>query len=142
MWEIRDGRFWLVSLRGRFRFDSDEPVLADWFTGVLRIPRGDMLAYVHMGFGSVYEEELHIAIERGVVTRTEVIDNKHRNLDLAEIERQNLPGGESFFAGDDLQAGAPGPVRRLAGRALEGVACRRSDRGPGPAAAAPGPRSP
>jgi hypothetical protein len=53
-WEVRDGQFFLVSIKGRVKLLGKEPLLADWFTGVLRVPRGEMLAYVHMGFGSVY----------------------------------------------------------------------------------------
>ena len=30
-------------------------VLADWYTGVLVIPRGRQVSYVHMGYGSTYE---------------------------------------------------------------------------------------
>jgi hypothetical protein len=36
-----------------------EPLLNDWITGVLRVPRGERLTYVHMGFGSVYAEPCH-----------------------------------------------------------------------------------
>jgi hypothetical protein len=68
-WEIRDGRFYLVRLEGRYRLLGDEPLLAAWFTGVLRLPRGKRLEYIHMGFGSVYEGELHIKIEKGLVVR-------------------------------------------------------------------------
>jgi hypothetical protein len=66
-WEIRDGRFYLVGLRGRYRLTGGEPLFADWFTGFLRIPRGKMLHYVHMGFASVYEGETHVLIERGML---------------------------------------------------------------------------
>jgi hypothetical protein len=45
---------------------------------VLNVPRGEMLEYVHMGYLSVFEEELHISIERGVVTGRHVIDNRGR----------------------------------------------------------------
>lgn len=68
-WEIKDGQFYLVGLGGRFRLQGEEPLLADWFSGVLRIPRGEMLQYVHMGFGSVFEEEVHVKIVRGVLPR-------------------------------------------------------------------------
>src|SRR5215472_13884933 len=38
-WEIKDGRFYLVKLRGMYRLEGNEPVFADWFTGALRIPK-------------------------------------------------------------------------------------------------------
>jgi hypothetical protein len=39
-WRIEDGRFFVVRVEGRYRLDGDAPLLADWFTGVLRVPRG------------------------------------------------------------------------------------------------------
>jgi len=100
-WEIKDGRFYLMEVRGRFRLHGSEPLLAEWFSGVLRIPRGRMLRYVHMGFGSVFEEELHIKIERGVVISSRVLDNRGRENDDPELGLKNLPGGENRFPGDD-----------------------------------------
>jgi hypothetical protein len=100
-WEIKDGKFYLVGLRGRFRLQGEEPLLADWFSGVLRIPRGELLQYVHMGFGSVYEEEVHVKIERGQVIASRVINNRGKKHDGRELGWQNLPGGENRFPGDD-----------------------------------------
>jgi len=90
----------LASIEGRFKLIGTEPVLADWFTGVLRVPRGEMLAYVDMGFGSVYEEELHIHVERGRVTGTRVYDNRGKEIDTRRIGVANLPGRENRFPGD------------------------------------------
>jgi len=100
-WEIKDGKFYLVDLRGRFRLQGKEPLLADWFSGVLRIPRGEMLQYVHMGFGSVFEEEVHIKIEGGNVVASRVIDNRAKKQDELALTWRNLPGGENRFPGDD-----------------------------------------
>jgi hypothetical protein len=100
-WEITDGRFYLVALRGRFQLEPGEPLLADWFTGVIRIPRGEPLQYVHMGFGSVYEEEVHVKIERGVVVASRTIDNRGKEHDRWALGWDNLPGRENSFPGDD-----------------------------------------
>jgi len=69
-WSIVDNRFFLVRLEGKYRLVGDEPLFADWFSGVLRIPKGKLLEYVHFGFESVYEQELLIEIKKGIVTRT------------------------------------------------------------------------
>jgi len=53
-------------------------VFASWYSGTLVVPDDEMLHYVHMGFGSVYERELHITVANGVVTHTEVVDNRAR----------------------------------------------------------------
>jgi hypothetical protein len=99
-WEVRDGRFYLVALEGRYRLEGEGPLFADWFTGALRVPRGELLQYVHMGFGSVYEEEAHVRIKDGIVVALRVIDNRGKTHDRTELGWQNLPGGENRFPGD------------------------------------------
>ena len=43
--------------------------------GSLRVPQGKLLAYFHGGYGSTYEDDLLISIEKGVVTGTNVRHN-------------------------------------------------------------------
>ena len=100
-WEIKNGRLYLNGVRGTFRLQGHEPLPADWFSGVLRVPRGERLRYVHMGFGSVYEEELHIKIESGLVVELRVRDNRGKENDDPDLGQKNLPGGENRFPGDD-----------------------------------------
>src|SRR5262245_55875676 len=100
-WEIKDKRLSLIALEGRFELKGEGTLLADWFSGVLRIPRGKVIAYVHMGFGSVFEEELHIVVENGLVTSSRTIDNRGKPHDPHELGMRNLPGGENRFPGDD-----------------------------------------
>jgi hypothetical protein len=54
-----------------------------------------------MGFGSIFEEELHIKIERGAVVSSRVLDNRGRENDDPDLGLKNLPGGENRFPGDD-----------------------------------------
>ena len=100
-WEIKDGQFYLVNLIGRYKLIGKEPIPADWFSGVIRIPKGKVLHYVHMGFGSVYEQEIHVKIEKGKVVKSRVIDNRGKDFDTWELEWGNLPGNENRFEGDD-----------------------------------------
>jgi hypothetical protein len=100
-WEIKDGRFFLIGLRGRFKLQGEEPLLADWFSGVIRIPKGEMLLYVHMGFGSVFEQEVHVKIERGLVVKSRIIDNRNKKHNWSDLGLKNLPGRENRFPGDD-----------------------------------------
>jgi hypothetical protein len=107
-WEIRDGRFFLTAIRGRFRLGGEGPILADWFSGVLRNPKGKILGYVHMGFGSVWEQETHVQVKKGIVTSVRVVDNRGWQFDLFdrwELGLRNLPGGENRFPGDDQHDG-------------------------------------
>ena len=80
-WEILDGRLYLIALRGTLRTgepaslatifpEYPERVFAHWYSGILRIPQGALLEYVHAGFGSIYEQDLLIDVENGLVINT------------------------------------------------------------------------
>jgi hypothetical protein len=82
-WEIRDARLFLVGIEAEYPDGSSvslaklfqgeaERIFARWFTGTLRCPRGGELEYVHMGYGSVYEEDLLLQIEQGNLVGQEV----------------------------------------------------------------------
>jgi hypothetical protein len=77
-WEIKEGRFYLVAIEGQFEFIGSEPLFANWFSGDIRIPMGEVIVYRHMGFESVFAEEMFIAIERGVVVSRRQVDNRKR----------------------------------------------------------------
>lgn len=101
-WEIKDDRLFLKSIVvPEFRFEeappkmsvephdvplkkifptAATPVFADWYTGELRCPQGEMLEYIHSGFGSVYEADILIAVEAGVVTNTTKRENSRQRL--------------------------------------------------------------
>ncbi len=92
----------LKEIIGRYNKIDKEPLFAEWFTGVIRIPKGKFLKGVNMGFGSIYEKETHIKIERGKVIKQKEISNTGKDFDRHELANKNLPGGENRFDGDDL----------------------------------------
>ena len=51
------------------------PFKADWFSGVIRLPQGRQLQYVHMGFGSIYERDHFIKFEKGRVVAEKTVNN-------------------------------------------------------------------
>jgi hypothetical protein len=55
--------------------DFPERAFAHWYSGTLRIPQGKQLKYVHMGYGSTFERDLFLEVERGVVKNTRVRHN-------------------------------------------------------------------
>jgi hypothetical protein len=55
--------------------DFPDRVFAHWYTGTVRIPQGKILQYVHMGYGSTFERDLMLEIERGVLKSTRVRQN-------------------------------------------------------------------
>jgi hypothetical protein len=82
-WEITLDRLYLIGIRAHFKDGTevtlgslfpgyDSRVFAHWYSGVLSIPQGDLVEYVHMGFASVYERDLLIAVEQGVIVDTQV----------------------------------------------------------------------
>jgi hypothetical protein len=86
-WSIKDDRLLLTALyrergerdaEGNYKFTQElipldkvlgqgaaYPAKADWFTGTLRIQKGKLVRYVHMGFGSQHEQEIVLQIEAG-----------------------------------------------------------------------------
>lgn len=86
-WIIEDGKLYLVGLRAciqnyeevglDYLFPGQTKVFADWFSGEIRIPHGKMMQYVHQGYASLYEKELFLEIEKGIVIKEHEIDNTH-----------------------------------------------------------------
>ncbi len=87
-WEIREDWLLLTEVReGGCDMDAPTiplerlfpgqlpPIHAAWFSGTLRVPQGRQLEYVHMGYGSRYERELLIEIDRGRVVSRRVVEN-------------------------------------------------------------------
>ncbi len=59
-----------------FMKDREAPVIADWYTGVLRIEHGELLHYVHAAYLSVYERDEYVVVVRGEVkSRFEVTND-------------------------------------------------------------------
>ena len=76
-WEIRNDRLYLIGLSGTLMDGTKvcldtlfpgfaERVFAHWFSGRLRLGRGDIVHYEHMGFASRYAVEVFLDVERGV----------------------------------------------------------------------------
>ncbi|HUR80941.1 MAG TPA: hypothetical protein VM733_09255 [Thermoanaerobaculia bacterium] len=86
-WAIRDNRLFLDNVRiptdKNFEYKAPEskrwqpvmedlfgnaaPRVADWYTGNLVIPTGEMVKYVHMGFASTYSSYVVATVVKGEV---------------------------------------------------------------------------
>lgn len=66
--------------------DFPDRLFAHWYTGTIRIPQGKQLEYVHMGYGSTYERDLFLDIERGVIVSTRAQNN-------GVVENDDAPEG-------------------------------------------------
>lgn len=58
----------------------DGMVHAYWFTGDLKVPKGKMLRYVHMGYMSTYEKEIILEIEKGILLDSKEYDNAYSEI--------------------------------------------------------------
>ena len=87
-WKIRDDRLFLTGIEAwinegdsvkelhlDYFFPGQKQVFAEWFTGEIRVPMGKELTHIHMGYESVYEKDLYIQIEKGVVTGRAEVEN-------------------------------------------------------------------
>ena len=88
-WTIEGGRLYLVKLAGTVRRaeviedvglshlfpDYPDGVFAHWYSGEIRCPMGEMLKYVHGGYGCSFEQDLFIEIKNGVVIHERVVSN-------------------------------------------------------------------
>ena len=51
-------------------------VFADWFSGKIVVPRGKRIQYVHFGYASIYERELHLSFKKGLKINQKKVSNK------------------------------------------------------------------
>lgn len=79
-WAIRKGQLFLRAVRGVYRLNVDEAIFADWFTGRLIVPRGEVIRRGSMGAGKVFEGEEQIEVQQGVVIQRTVVDNRSKFL--------------------------------------------------------------
>ncbi|MCL4768244.1 MAG: hypothetical protein KJZ80_18650 [Hyphomicrobiaceae bacterium] len=102
-WEIAAGSLYLTRL-GTSEPDVDldldrllpgraPPVLASWFSGKLVVPQGDMLLYVHMGWGSCFARETILHVRHGHVWKRRDVDHTERFLAMVDGSRHLLSDG-------------------------------------------------
>ncbi|MGL5062232.1 MAG: hypothetical protein ACRC62_19830 [Microcoleus sp.] len=75
IWAIENGHFYLVDLVGQYKMTDKQPILADWFSGTIRVPQGELIYFDRTGL-KVYDREIHVTIEKGKVMRSEFVDNR------------------------------------------------------------------
>ena len=113
-WLIEDDYLYLVDLKAYipsdnsrwggeevgldYLFPGQDKVLADWFSGEIRIPHGEMIRYVHMGYASIYEKELFLRFVKGKYVSCREIDNTQLKDDKNAIAEREMDGiWESIF---------------------------------------------
>lgn len=71
-----------LSLNMLFKKAGSRSVIANWFTGKIRIPQGNRTLYVHNEYDSRFEREMVITIERGIVVKSVVLDYAQQKLQV------------------------------------------------------------
>lgn len=69
-----------TSLKKIFPKSSKQGVIANWYSGKLRIPAGNMTQYGHNSYNSRFEKEIIITIDKGKVLRMVTLDYTQQKL--------------------------------------------------------------
>ena len=84
-WEIKNNQLYLISLLGfvdnnkkvdlSYLFPNKTEVFADWFSGDIRIPEGELLKKINLGYASVFEKDRILSFKEGIIIGETVKDN-------------------------------------------------------------------
>ncbi|WP_159634068.1 hypothetical protein [Sphingobacterium composti Ten et al. 2007 non Yoo et al. 2007] len=84
-WKLIENKLYLVGLKAYLDYDSvvdldylypdHKEVLAEWFTGEIKINLGKLIEYRHSGYDSIYEKNLIIEVINGVKIREYILNN-------------------------------------------------------------------
>ena len=68
-WEIKMAKLYLIKIWGIYEMIGDEPLFADWFSGVLSVPSGPMLKFGWTECYPTYGSEWLIGVSNGIVVK-------------------------------------------------------------------------
>lgn len=74
VWEVRDGRLFLVDIVGRYSLESGEPLLAKWVSQDLVVPIGKRLGY-EGGIVPIFEKKRVITVSEGIVVSDVTVED-------------------------------------------------------------------
>ena len=89
-WKIKNKKLFLVTLIGfiennekvnlKYLFPNKTEVFADWFSGDIRIPEGDLLQNINIGYASVFARDRVLNFNKGQLISETVKDNTKSKL--------------------------------------------------------------
>ena len=111
-WRIEDHRLYLSKLNGTVQEahnereidltylfpDYPDGVFAHLYTGELRCVQGRLINYSHGGYGSIYETDLFLRVERGVVLDERIVLNGKAP---ADARQGYVLGASTTFGSED-----------------------------------------
>lgn len=86
----------LKSLMAELFPSTQGPVVADWYSGALIVPEGEITDYVHMGYESTYERYRLLRVAAGKVV-------EHLHLSAEEFAQYKAAKFEAFTATDEFR---------------------------------------
>jgi hypothetical protein len=94
-WEIDNNKLFLLDIDGfvypgnkrgmDYLFPGQSRVFANWFNGVIRVPQGKLLHYIHQGYGSIHENDILMFFEKGVLKKREIRTNSVNPNDIQDL---------------------------------------------------------
>jgi len=103
-WEVRDNKLFLIKLDANvvgtngveldYFFPGQTEVFAEWFSGEVELQSGEMLEYVHQGFDSVFEKDIHLVFENGIFIREFEVVNGRNTGQLKNRNKVSFGGRE------------------------------------------------
>ena len=78
-WEVKDDRLYLVDLSSaNYELVDSPPIFADWISACLKIATGESNSRFDTFDIPIYETEMHLTIENGLVVKTKNISFKNK----------------------------------------------------------------
>ena len=84
-WKIKNKKLFLVSLIGfiennekvdlNYVFPNKKEVFADWFSGQIRIPEGNLLKKIRIGYASIFERDKILKFNKGIWISEDIMYN-------------------------------------------------------------------
>ncbi len=83
-WEIKDNKLYLLNIKGRYKLLGEDPLFADWVNGTIYFFYGQKEYVFPIDISVViYEKELQLILENGVLIEIKIEDAK-KDLDVLE----------------------------------------------------------
>ena len=89
-WKIKNNKLYLVSLIGfieknnqvglNYLFPNKTEVFASWFSGDIRIPEGDLIQKINLGYASVFARDRVLNFNKGLFISETVKDNLNQKI--------------------------------------------------------------
>jgi len=117
-WEIVDSKLYLNEVKNGFMKEKG-PCFADWVSQELHVWKGNLLRYIHAGYGSTYEEDMFLSIENGILKCTVIESNveKFKASALQEVRDASSKDNIRYLYGEYLDP--QGSLSRLIERSTD-----------------------